>query len=245
MSSTTTGPVNATIVRLALQALAGRRRFWLLLAFPAALLALAALLAALTGGDEAAWAVVTGVGFPLLLPLVAITATSSVLGPEIDDGSIVHLLAKPVDRHTVAASKFLVAWSATMLLGALPLLGAGLVVDPGDPGRAVAWAVGGAVAGTAYTALFLALSSLTRHAVVVGLLFTLFWEGLLGGLLTGVARLSIGQWGQRVAGALDGADPDAFGIGTTYALVAAVVVTVAGLWFTGDRLRSFTLRGDE
>ena len=33
--------------------------------------------------------------------------------------------------------------------------------------------------------------------------------------------------------------------GLGYALVAAAVVSVASLWFTGDRLRSFTLRGDE
>jgi ABC-2 type transport system permease protein len=38
---------------------------------------------------------------------------------------------------------------------------------------------------------------------------------------------------------------DGSGIGAGYALVAAAVVTAATLWFAGDRLRSFTLRGDE
>ena len=33
--------------------------------------------------------------------------------------------------------------------------------------------------------------------------------------------------------------------GLAYALVAAALVTVGSVWFAGDRLRSFTLRGDE
>ena len=34
----------------------------------------------------------------------AILATSSVLGPEVDDGSIVYLLSKPVNRDGIAIS---------------------------------------------------------------------------------------------------------------------------------------------
>ena len=33
--------------------------------------------------------------------------------------------------------------------------------------------------------------------------------------------------------------------GLTYAVLAAAVVTLGSVWFTGDRLRSFTLRGYE
>jgi len=80
--------------------------------------------------------------------------------------------------------------------------------------------------------------------VVVGLLFTLFWEGLLGNLLEGIRWLSVGAWGRELADAVSphvGATPT----GLTYPLIATAVVTVGAVWFTGDRLRSFTLRGDE
>jgi ABC-2 type transport system permease protein len=167
-----------------------------------------------------------------------------VLGPEIDDGSIVYLIAKPVPRHVVVLSKFVVAWLATIGLGAVPLLLAGLVLDSSDPGRAVAWGVAALVSGTAYTALFLGLAALTRHAVVIGLLFVLLWEGLLGGLLSGIRWLAIGPWGMQVGSAVSDA-VDEPGTGLTYALVAALVVTAGSVWFAGDRLRSFTLRGDE
>jgi ABC-2 type transport system permease protein len=150
-----------------------------------------------------------------------------------------------VNRHVIAGSKFAAAWGATMLLGALPVALAALVFDPSQPGRAGALAVGAAVAGTVYTALFLALAALTRHAVVVGLLFVLVWEGVLGSIFAGVRWLSIGAWGRAVAGEISPRVEDAAAIGVAYAVVAATLLTAGSVWFTGDRLRSFTLRGDE
>jgi len=106
------------------------------------------------------------------------------------------------------------------------------------------WLVGGAVAGTTYAALFLGLASVTRHAVVVGLLFVLLWEGLLGGLLRGIRWLDLGAWGTEVASAVS-SSITATGTGLTYAVTASAVIALGSVWFAGDRLRSFTMRGDE
>jgi ABC-2 type transport system permease protein len=235
--------VNPTIVRLSVQALLGRRRGIVLMVIPALLLVLAVVVRALTSAGVG-YDIVSGVGFTLGLPLVALLASSAVLGPEVDDGSIVYLLSKPVGRHVIAISKYAVAWLATIALGAVPLFVSGLVLDGSDVGRALGWGLAGLVSGTTYTALFLALAAFTRHAVVAGLLFVLLWEGLLGGLLSGIRWLSIGAWGAEVGSAVSDAI-DAPGTSPAYALVAATLVTVVGIWFAGDRLRSFTLRGDE
>jgi ABC-2 type transport system permease protein len=232
--------INTTIAKLALQALLGRRRFFLLLAFPVLLIGLVALVTALVDGD-AAYEVLPGLGYPLVLPLVAILAASSVLGPEVDDGSIVYLLSKPVNRYGIAISKWLVALGATLVAGALPILVAALIT--GDSTRAVALFVGAVVAGTTYSALFLAISAVTRHAVIASLMFVLVWESLLGNLFTGIAWLSISQWGLRIGHEISSALPDPANLG--YAIVASLVVTVVGAWFAGDRLRSFSLTGDE
>ncbi len=232
--------MNATIAKLALQALLGRRRFYLLLAFPVLLIALVALITALADGD-AAFDVLPGLGYPLVLPLVAILAASSVLGPEVDDGSIIYLLAKPVSRYGVAISKWVVALAATLTAGAMPILVAALIT--GDSTRAWALFVGAVVAGTTYSALFLAISAVTRHAVIASLMFVLIWESLLGNLFTGVAWLSIGQWGLRVGHELSAQLPDPANL--TWAILASLVVTVVGVWFAGDRLRSFSLRGED
>ena len=98
------------------------------------------------------------------------------------------------------------------------------------------------MSGTVYTALFLGLAALTRHAVVVGLLFVLVWEGVLGSVFAGVRWLSVGAWGRAVADEVSPRLDDASTIGLAYAVVAAVLVTTGAVWFTGDRLRSFTLR---
>lgn len=233
--------MNGTISKLAAQALLGRRRFWLLLGFPVTLVGLTALVGAMTPADGPGWLLVGQLGYSIVLPLIAILSTSSVLGPEVDDGSIVYLLAKPVDRHVVAISKWVVALAATLVVGSGSILAAALIAGGGD--QAWAWWVAALVAGTTYSALFIALSALTRHAVVIGLLFVLLWENLMGGLLSGVAWLSIGQWGIRVGHEVSGLLGGRTNL--PWALGASAVVVVAGVWFAGDRLRSFTLRGDE
>ncbi len=235
--------MNATIARLSAQALAGRRRGIVLLLVPGVLVVLSVVVRALTE-EGVGYTAILALGFTLALPIVALLSAAAVLGPEIDDGSVVYLLAKPISRHRVALSKYAVAWVATMVLGVVPLVVSGLVLDISDPLLAFGWGVGGVVAGTAYSALFLGLAALTRHAVVAGLLFALLWESVLGNVFTGIRWLAIGAWGREVAAAVT-PGIDVPGTGLTYALVAAAVVTTLGVYVAGDRLRSFTLRGDE
>ncbi len=236
--------MNATIVRLSAQSLLGRKRFLLLLILPVALIALAITVRALAGVDVGYEEIVVGLGLGAALPLVALLATSSVLGPEIDDGSIVYLLAKPVSRRVVALSKYVVACAASVTFGALPLLAIGLIIAPDDPELTIAWFAAGVLAAAAYTGLFLALSAVTRHAVVAGLLFVFFWEGLLGNLLVGIRWVSVGAWSRQLAASIDDTIDLPVGVGTSYAVIACIVVVIGGVWFTGSRLRSFSMRGE-
>lgn len=234
--------MNPTISRLAVHALLGAKRGWTLLAFPVVLVLIAFAMRTFAQGSTSA-ELISGLAYPVLLPLVALLATSSVLGPEVDDGSIVYLLAKPVNRYVVATSKFVVAWVATMIAGVAPLPLAAWIIDGMLTRGTQAWTVAGLVAGTAYCALFLALVAVTRYAVVFGLLFVLLWEGALGGLLSGIAWVSVRQWGARIAENVDRfiVAPD---LPLTYAIAALAVVTLGGVFWAGDRLRSFTLRGE-
>ena len=235
--------MNATITSLALRALLGRRRFWLFVAFPVCLSLIALLVRAMTGDPESAWSTLFNLG-TVLVPLMALIAASSVLGPEMDDGSIVYLLAKPVNRYSVAVSKYVVAAAATLVLGILPLLVIGLIVNPDEPSASLAAAAGAGLSAVTYTAGFMALSATIRGAVIVGLLYALVWEGTLGNVLSGIAWLSVNQWGQRLAYALHRplGGPD---ITLWWALLASVVLVVGGVWFAGDRLRSYSLRGGD
>jgi ABC-2 type transport system permease protein len=237
--------VHPTVVRLGVRSIFGRWRGVLLFVLPLVLIGLAVLVRALAGEDEQpAEAVLYGLGLVVVVPLVALLATSGLLASEIDDGAIAYLLAKPVSRYTIVASKLTVALASVLVFGAVPMGVAGLVLLPGTPSFGLGFAVGSLLGGAAYCALFSWLSVMTRHAVVVGLIYLLIWEGLLGGLLDGIRWLSVTRWSAEVVDRI--ADLELVDdLPLTYALIALAVVFAVGLWATARRLQGFNLTGDE
>lgn len=236
--------MNLTIARLALRALTGQKRGLVLLALPVLLVALAGTLRLLTGEPVSANMVVVEVGLALVVPLVALLAANGVLGPEIDDGSVVYLLATPVSRYVVAVSKLVVAAGVAVVLSVAGLVGAALA-----GGLSERWVTVGLVTGGAgallYAALFTALSSATRHGMIAGLVYALVVEGLLGRFLSGVRYVSVRAIAERLGEAAAGVDLPVGALSLTYALVAGAVVLVVGALAAGWRLQRFQLRGDE
>jgi ABC-2 type transport system permease protein len=218
----------------------------ILFALPALLLLIALLVRTLTGVDDQVTANVLG-GFALatMVPLIGVIAGTGAIGPEIDDGSIVYLLAKPVKRPTIIFTKLVVAIGVTIAFAAVPTLLAGYLLGGNSQQIATAYAVAAAAASVAYAALFLLLGTLTRHAVVVGLVYALVWESLFGSLVPGAKALSVQQWAlalaQKIAeGGLVTSD---VGLPTAVALLAAVTIGATG--YAGQKLRALTLAGEE
>jgi len=239
--------VNATVVRLSARAVLGRRRGVLLIILPLVLIALAVLVRVLAGeGSGSPQSVVGGLGLGLVLPLVALIATSSMLSPEIDDGSIVYLLAKPISRHTVVISKVVVAFGCAVAFAVVPILIAGLIVAPSHTRLVFAYSLGALTAGAAYTALFAWLSTLSRHSVVLGLVYVLLWEGLVGDLVAGVRWVSVSRWASTIVESASGGEyVTSPPLGAAYAIIATLVLIVALTYLAGRRLQSFNLTGDE
>ena len=232
--------MNATVARLTARSLLGRRRALLLLLLPAVLLVLSVLSRALAGpGDDIAVLLLGTFALGTLVPLLGVIAGTGSIGPEIDDGSIVYLLSKPLSRHAVVLSKLLVATGVVLALGALPTLLCGWLLT-GTVGRVAAgYAVGAAVAGAAYCALFVLLAVVTRNAVVVGLLYALVWESLVGQLVPGAQALSIQQWSLWVTQQVVGARAEALGVSSAVGRIAVpllLAVIVGCTWYAGRRL---------
>src|SRR5262245_19589697 len=98
--------MDAAIIRITVRGLLGRRRFLLLLPLPLLVVGLAAL----TSGYDVKpvdWVppVLGVLGVSVTLPLVALVVGTGVLGSEIDDGTVLHILTKPVPRSTIVLSK--------------------------------------------------------------------------------------------------------------------------------------------
>lgn len=237
--------ISRTIVRLGVQGIFGRRRGILLFVLPLLLVGLAVLVRVLVGqDDDATELTLYSLGLVVLVPLIALLATSGLLAPEIDDGSVAYLLAKPISRHTIVASKLVVAFACVVVFAAIPMLIAGLVLRTDLPEVGVGFAVGSLVSGTTYCTVFALLSVMTRHAVVIGLIYVLIWEGLLGGLLDGIRWLSLTRWSTEIVDRI--ADLSLVDdLPLTYAVLATLAVAGAATWRTGWQLRAFNLTGDE
>ncbi|MEU3988131.1 ABC transporter permease subunit [Streptomyces platensis] len=235
-----------TVARLTYRALLGRRRALILFALPALLVVLAVAVRVLAGADDAtAGGILGGFALGTMVPLIGVIAGTGAIGPEIDDGSVVYLLAKPVPRPTIIFTKLLVAIGVTVAFSALPVLLAGFLLNGNSQQMAVGYAVAAAVASVAYSALFLLFGTITRHAVVFGLVYALIWEAFVGTLIPGAKTLSIQQWalavGQKAAaeGALTS------DVQLPLALCLLVGLTGVATWYASRRLKALTLAGEE
>lgn len=225
----------ATIGTVTFRALLSRRRALLMLLLAAVPVGIG-LLARFRGlpGDPVARTVdtVEVLVIQTVLPLVALVFGTAALGAELEDGTAIHLLTKPVARWRIVAGKLLAAApiTAALVIGATLLTGLAIGGERGTLEVTLALTIAVAVGSLLYVVVFIALSIVTGRALIVGLIYTVIWEGLLAGLFEGTRALSIRQYTMSIAAALDpsGAiQPDApLAIGT--ALPAAVIVLVAG-----------------
>ncbi len=238
--------MNATIARLSWRSVVGQRRGILLLLLPTLLVLLSVVTVALVDGSLGVEPVTMVFGFSLVLPLVALLVTNGVLGPEIEDGSIVYLLSKPISRYTIVISKVAVALALTLVLGAGSICASALILEVDEPAQAFAIGLGAACAGLAYCGLFVALATLTRHGTIAGLIYVIIFEGALASWLDGLRYISTGFFGRRVVAAVDeGIVLVSRDMSLLYAVCAIVVIGVGGVFLAGWRMRSFELLGDD
>ena len=240
--------MNPTIARLTARSLLAGRRAVLLVALPAVLLALA-VLARVTGAGDAVTVTLLGTfGLGTLVPLLGLIAGTGSISPEIDDGSIVYLLAKPVSRDSIVVSKLVVAAAVVTALGALPILVAGVVLTGSLGAVALGYALGAALAGVAYCAIFVLLSVVTRSAVVIGLVYALVWESVVGQFVPGARVLSVQQWSLSFTELVLGDRAPGLGVGAAVGwrvgLALLLVVVLGGTFTAVQRLRSIRLTSD-
>ncbi|MGA2513365.1 MAG: ABC transporter permease subunit [Candidatus Limnocylindrales bacterium] len=237
------------IARITLRQLLGRRRTLLLVLLAAlpVLLALAFRVAGDTDIEPFTRRVFDTVSLTILLPLVAILFGSGAFGAEIDEGTIVYLLAKPLSRWAVVAGKALSAVAVAILLTATSTALAGFIdlVPAGNDGvlateaQVLAMVVGSAC----YVSLFLALSLFTRRALVIGVGYMLVWEGALSVMLPGIANLSIRQYALGASAAIYSLPVEEARLSAATGFLLAGVLVAATLAIATWRLMRFELPG--
>jgi ABC-2 type transport system permease protein len=235
------------IVALTLRNLVDRRRFWLMVLL-AAVPVLMAVVGAVFGGDLFSRRIFDQLIVRTVLPLIALVFGTAALGSELDDGTIVFLLTKPIRRARIVLAKGAVAAGLTAALIVPATVLTGLVATSQQASLAsstAAFAIAAAVGGTAYALGFLALSSFTSRALAIGLGYVLLWEGVLSGLFEGTRVFSVRQATTGLAAMLQGNEGIRDTLDGTTSIVILGTVIVGSLALASWRLSRYQLRGGD
>ena len=222
--------VDRTLVWLSARQLLAKRRAWLALGLalvPALVAVVFRLLVSDASGSSGDFLI--GLARDLvigaLLPLTAVLFGTTAFGGDIEDGTLLYLLLKPVARWRVVVWKYIVAVVCTVAVMLPAIVLPWLVVrGPDLPFQVPLSLLAGLGVGSAlYCAGFLALGAWTRRALVVGLLYVVTIEMVLSRNLTGVKSISAREFALAVSQKL---------LGNSAALVDKPV-TIATIWTMG------------
>jgi ABC-2 type transport system permease protein len=200
--------MNRAIVGLTVRQLLGQRRTLILAPFAALPVVIAILYR--VGDKDVNQPRFTAEGLfglliiPMVLPLVALIFGTAAIGAEIEDGTAVYLLSKPLPRWRVLLSKLVVAAGASALLVGLSSLLTAAIAMQGvdDEGVIAGFTVATILGAVVYTCIFLSLSVVTSRAFIGGLIYSAIWEGLVTGLFTGTRVFSVREYTLGVADSL-------------------------------------------
>jgi ABC-2 type transport system permease protein len=236
--------VVAPIVEVTVRGLLGRRRIFLLVLL-AALPVLIGLLIRVAGGRPDADRVLDTLVVRFVMPLVALIVGTTVIGSEIDDGTAVFLMVKPIARWRIVLSKALVAAGLTAVLIVPAVILTSVLLSRTDLATTLeAFTIACFFGGTAYAIAFLALSVFTSRAFLIGLAYVLIWEGVLASILEGTKFLSIRQATLGIAAAL-GVDTPGEPLAQTVSAAVLAFVIAGGFMIASWRLSRFEVRGGD
>lgn len=234
------------IARVTARALLGRRRTVLMLLLAGVPILVALLVRANVDGISEVGATLDGLVVRVILPLIALVFGTAALGSELEDGTAVHLLTKPIPRTTIVLAKVAVAGTLTAAL-VVPstVVTAILLTRSYDDvvGNASSLTIGVLAGSYLYASIFAALSVITSRGLILGLGYALIWEGLLAGLLPGTQVFSVREYVRGIVHMVSPGVIDSI-VGSA-AVIYAAIALVAALAIASYRLATYEVRGTD
>jgi ABC-2 type transport system permease protein len=238
------GPLNRTVMWLTWRQLFARRRLVFAIAFSLAPVLFTLVFRVLVDDGPASEAtffnsLIREIVIGTLLPLAALVFGTTAFGGEVDDGTLLYLLVKPIQRWQVLASKLVVSVLSTLAVVIPAIALPWLVLAGHDITTRVAGAyfAGAAIAALLYSAAFLALGLANRRSLVIGLLYVVSFEGIMSRSLPGFKSLSIREFALAVSKAASGgAVTIENAVSTSTVWWMGTIILAASLYWTATRL---------
>ena len=180
---------------------------------------------------ESAVQVISNLGFAVLVPIVALVFASASLGDVREDGTLVYLWLRPMDRWPVVVGAWLAAITVSLPLTVIPL-GAAALLSGGGSDLLGATTLAAVVGVIAYSALFVLLGLVVKNSIVWGLGYVLVWEGIVAAFGSFAAKLAIRGYTRSILTSMTDVDLDLgdlpLAAGIVVPLLAAAVALVLG-----------------
>lgn len=235
------------LIGATLRGVLGRRRTWLMILLAALPVAVALLIRA-GGGNPSAPTILDTLLIRAVMPLLALVFGTAALGSELEDGTAVYLMIKPVSRWRILLAKMAVGAGLTVALVFPATVATSLITDGRNAlsmSETLGYALVVSAGGAAYACAFVTLSAFTGRALILGLFYVLIWEGVLSGLLEGTRFLSIRQASLGLAARVTDVVTVPPPLDVTTSASILIVVVVGAIILGGMKLSRFEIRGSD
>jgi ABC-2 type transport system permease protein len=245
-----TGPLDGTVAWLSIRQLFVRRRIVGAVVVSLVPLLIAGIFRATQSGGDAGRAqflaeLYRNIVVGTLLPLVAVVLGTTVFAAEIDDGTLIYLLVKPLARWRVVLTRYVVAVVSTAAVMLPAILLPWIVLGTGAAAGWVplAFGAGAGLDILLYCALFVAMGIAAKRAAVLGILYIVLVELVMAPQVAGMKSLSIREFAITIAGRLSAGQPGVVAGTVSLATVWTMsgVILVGSLAFAMRRLRTYQM----
>ncbi|MEO6652694.1 MAG: ABC transporter permease subunit [Ilumatobacteraceae bacterium] len=180
---------------------------------------------------------ISNLGFTTLLPIVALVFASAALGDLREDGTLVYLWLRPMQRWSVVVGAWAASVTASLPLTLVPLVASAIVVDGGSD---LVWAtlLAGLIGVITYAAIFVLVGLVLKNPIVWGLGYILIWEGIVAAFGSFAAKLAVRGYTRSIITAITGVDLELGELSLTAGVVVPLLVSVAALGLAARRLRT-------
>ena len=233
-------PARAVILthRLLIRQLVTRGRVLALLALGTLVMIVSAAVGASDEVDdrlEAGVELMEMLGFTLAVPVVALVFAAAAFGDAREDGTLVYLWLRPMNRWPVVLGAWLAAITVSLPITVVPLAFSAALTRGG--GSLVGATVLAAIVGVlAYSAVFLLLGLLLKNSIVWGLGYVLIWEGIVATFGSAANKLAIRGYTRSIITAQTDIDLDLGDVSLAAGVAVPLIVTVAALLMASVRL---------